>query len=76
MFAQRIERLIAHLETALRVNPDGVAELLPTIIRNLRSEVAALSAAEEEAFRLHLAKLHEDGEAAMLDEKNPDFASA
>lgn len=55
MFAQRIERLIAHLETALRVNPDGVAELLPTIIKNLRSETAALSAAEEAGFRLWLA---------------------
>lgn len=55
MFAQRIERLITHLETALRVNPDGVAELLPTIIRNMRSEITALSAAEEAGFRLWLA---------------------
>ena len=64
MFAQRIERLIAHLETALRVNPGGVAELLPTIIKNLRSETAALSAAEEEAFRLHLAKMCANEETA------------
>lgn len=58
MFAEKLERQIAHLETALRINPDGIADLLPTVIRNLRGEVAALSDAEETAFRLYLANQH------------------
>ena len=55
MYSERIERLIAHLETALRVNPDSIADILPTVIQNLRNETAELSSAEEEAFRLFVA---------------------
>lgn len=58
MYSERIERQIAHLETALRVNPDGIADVLPTIIRNLRSETAGLSVAEEDAFKIYLANQH------------------
>lgn len=55
MYSERIERQIAHLETALRVNPDSIADILPTVIQNLRNETAELSSAEEEAFRLFVA---------------------
>lgn len=58
MFAEKIERQIAHAETVLRTNPDGIADLLPIIIKNLRGEVSALSDAEETAFHLYLANQH------------------
>ena len=58
VFAEKLERQIAHLETALRINPDDIADLLPTIIKNMRGEVSALSDAEETAFRLYLANQH------------------
>ena len=42
MFAEKIERQIAHAETVLRTNPAGIADILPIILKNIRGEVSAL----------------------------------
>ena len=58
MFAEKIERQIAHAETILRTNPTGIADILPIILKKLRGEVSALKDAEDEALKLSIANQH------------------
>lgn len=58
MFAEKIERQIAHAETVLRTNPAGIADILPIILKNLRGEISALKDAEDEALKLYIANQH------------------
>lgn len=67
MFAEKIERQIAHIETVMRANPAGLTDILPVVLRNLRGEVSALKSAEDEAFRLYLADQHAPGDTVGID---------
>ena len=58
MFAEKIERQIAHAETVLRPNPAGIADILPIILKNLRGEISALKDAEDEVLKLYIANQH------------------
>ena len=58
MFAEKIERQIAHAETVLRTNPAAIADILPIILKNLRGEVSALKDAEDEALKVYIANQH------------------
>jgi hypothetical protein len=55
MFAEKIERQIAHVETVLRTNPAGLADILPVILKNLKGEISALKDAEDEAVKVCIA---------------------
>lgn len=55
MLAERIERQINHIEAVMRSNPEGLVDLLPVIVRNMRSEVANLADMEKAAFIAYLA---------------------
>ena len=58
MFAEKIERQIAHAETVLRTNPAGIADILPITHKTLRGEVSALKDAEDVALKVYIANQH------------------